>query len=521
MKGQGHTQIRFSWYIPLLQLYTHTDVLKEESKWIIKERFSKDLKKKNSLIKNFGKIYFDKLLTYPLTVKDQQIRTLKKIPYRPLYFVTTNQKKISYNMSGLESRFSTLLRDNKIETIKFSVRVFPVGFGVISAYVNFATVIDPELCKHFVTKLKIGKKKSTVNQFVQYLKIELLKSLFVEKNLEEIKTVSLGPKIRVNLIDENINNQEFSTFSDTILGSENVNTNISFISNKKTNDQLAFHKKGVVFFTEKSQPKNKRSYFRNCLDFITDIVFGAETILPQIPPTITKADIENKQEKITELIFTFFLTLNHEVLTSKNVLNSLLPVSGMKKWYQKIAEIIEYPKNYLEVTQQLLSRVNELRVDCWYEIITNTLKENIPIITEKILELLLEKEHSIREVLTPKINLDDENKKIFNFLLEKLERDYSSRYGFMPDTSLSKENLGYCTLNTIEKALGVTGRNHLEFKSRIDILSQVGLLEAVAYEGPGSRKDSQQYRASPKHPYVNEFLKIKLAKESISELNLK
>lgn len=516
----GYTQIRYSWYIPLYHFYTHEHLLQENFKWVTKRDFTKEeIKTDKSIIRNFAKMYFDKTLIYPLISKDRKIRILNKIPFSPIYFASTKQKKVSVNLSKQNQQKE--FGKNRIKSIKFSIKIYPIGLGVISVFLNFESIIEPKLYNHLVDKIKCGKKDSSINQYIQYLKIQLLKSLFDEENLKEIMTICKGPKIRINFIDESMSMQKFSFYADGILGSENADTNIIYKTNKKTNDLFAFHRKGIVLFTEKSQTKNRRNYLRNSLDLVLDIAFGSEILLPLVPSIITKADIENKHERINELIFTSFITLNPEILGAYNDLYSFFPTSGIRKWYQYLIETNKYYQIFLETVNQLLIRINELRVDKWYDIISSLLKENIPIVSEKMLELLKEKELTIREVLSPKMKFDEENKKIFDFLLEKLSKDFSSRYSYTEGILLDKDKLGYCTLNVIEKSLGITGRNHLEFKNRIDLLRQVGLLEAVAYKGPGSKKDSVQYRASPDHPYVNDYMKIFLAKESISEIKLK
>lgn len=516
----GHTQIRYSWYIPLPQIYTHEDSINTNFNWLKKRKLTKEeIKSNQAVIRNFAKLRFDKTSTFPLLIKDNQIRILKEIPFTPIYFATTAQKKIAYEVVESD-RFSRMLINEKIESVKFSMLLYPVGFGVISAYVNFASIINPELCSHFVTKFKCGRKNSTLTKYVQHLKLLLLKSLFREKELGKIKAICKGPKIRVNFIANHLTTQKFVACSEKILGSRNSQNNILFRTNKRTNDQIAFHKKGMTIFTEKSLSKNKRSYFRKNLDFLLDIIIGSSILLPLIPSAITKADSQNKYGRITELIFTSFFTLNPMILGSRNDLISLLPTAGMRTLYRKFEEICNYSKDFVLYTNQIIERINEMRVDKWYELITTLLKENIPIITEKLFEALKERDYTTRDVITPQIQLDTGNKKIIDFLLEKLVSDYSIRFGFSANTQLSKDKLGFCTINVIEKALGITGRNHLEFKNRLDLLRQVGFLEAIAYKGPGSRKDSVQYRTSPKHPYIDSYVRIRLAKASISELKI-
>ncbi|MGC9778878.1 MAG: hypothetical protein HZR80_06515 [Candidatus Heimdallarchaeota archaeon] len=516
----GHTQIRYSWYIPLPQVYTHEDILNPDFNWIMKKKLTKDeIKNNQAVIQNFTKLRFDKTITFPLLIKDNQIRILKEIPFAPIYFTTTEQKKITYEKFESD-QFTTKLINEKIDSVKFSIQLYPVGFGVISSYVNFASIIDPDLCAHFVNKFKCGRKNTIMTKYVRYLKLLLLKNLFREKELRMIKTICKGPKIRVNFIDDHLTTQRFTKYSEKILGSRNSDTNILYRINKKTNDQIAFHKKGLTIFTETSLSKNKRSYFRKSLDFIMDIVFGSSVLLPLIPSAITKADSQNKYGRIMELIFTSLFSINPKILGSRNELISLLPTAGMRTLYRKFEEICNYSKDFELYTNQIIERINEMRVDKWYELITTLLKENIPIITEKLFEALKERDYTTRDVITPQIQLDTGNKKIIDFLLEKLVSDYSNRFGFSANTQLSKDILGFCTINVIEKALGITGRNHLEFKNRLDLLRQVGFLEAIAYEGPGSRKDSVQYRTSPKHPYIDSYVRIRLAKESISDLKI-
>ena len=516
----GHTQIRYSWYIPLPHLYTHDNLVNPDFCWIINEKLSKDeIKNNQAIIKNFAKLRYDKTITFPLLTKDNQIRILKEIPFSPIYFATTEQKKTAFEFA--EAKKPTTLTEEIIKSVKFSIQLYPFGLGVIVAYINFKSIIKPEVSNHFIERLKCGSKKTSVTKYVQHLKMQLLRSLFIEKELAKVKTICKGPKIRVNFIDDHFNEEKFAVYSDKILGPKNAVTNVLFKRNKKTDDQLAFHKKGLVVFTSKSLSKGRRSYFRKSLDFTMDIFYGANFLLSLMPSIITKVDSKNSYGRINELISTMFLTLNPAILGSKNEQVSLLPTAGMRMWFRLLDEICGYSEEYISIVKNLISRINEMRVDIWYELITATLKENIPIIIEILLSTLKEQNYSIRELVTPKIQLDAENKEIIDFLLERIVTDYSSRFGFSANTQLSKDMLGFCTINIIEKALSITGRNHLEFKNRLDLLSRVGLLEAKAYRGPGSRKDSVQYRASPKYPYVDNYLRMKLAKESISELKLK
>ena len=516
----GQTQIRYSWYIPLTQLYTHEEVINPDFKWIIYEKALKEeLKSKQAIIKNFAPIYYDRIMTYPLMNKDKQMRNQIELSFSPVYFATTKQKKVVFNFDDIQH--STNLQSKIIRSVSFVIQIYPIGFGVISAYINFNKIINPDICNHFVKKLRCGSKQTSIEKYVHYLKMILIKNLFQSQTIGEIKTDCIGPKIRINFINNQFPKEQFVNYSNKLLSTKNAETNILYKYNKKTDDQLAFHKKGLVVFTDKLQTKGRRRYFRKNLDFIMDIVYGAQVILPLIPSVITKTDSKNAYNRLTELLATVFVSLNPEILGCKNELGAILPTAGLRLWFRNLSSVNAYSNYYISHVREIISRVDQIRVDKWYEIITSLLKENIPIISEILKLNLEERNYTVRELVTPKIQLDDENTAILDFLLERLITDYLSRFGFSANTQLPKDMLGYYTLNALEKALGITGRNHLEFKNRLDLLSRVGLLETKAYRGPGSRSDSVQYRASPKHPYVDNHLRKKLINESISELKLK
>lgn len=516
----GHTQIRYSWYIPLPQIYSHNNLMNPEFNWIISEKLSKDeIKSNHAIIRNFAKLRLDKILTFPLITKDNQIRILKEIPFSSIYFATTQQKKTPFEFKET-NKLATLGNDN-INSVKFSIQIYPAGFSVIAAYIDFKKIATPEESYHLIKKLSCGSKKTPILKYVQYLKMLLLRSLFQEKELARVKTNIKGPKIRVNFIDNHFTEKKFVDYSTKILGTKNAKLNIFFKYNKKTDDRLAFHKMGIVVFTGKVLSKGRRRYFRKTLDFVLDLFHGAYSLLPTIPSLITKVDSKNSYNRITELISTIFFTINPEILGAMNEQSSLFPTAGIRKWFRCLDKIFNYSEEFVSIIEEIVSRINEIRVDKWYEIITMILKENIPIVSELVLKGFKKQNYSIREIIAPKVQLDEENKEIIDFMLEKIVADFTSRFGFSRNTQLSKDKLGFCTLNVIEKTLGITGRKHMEFKNRLDLLSRVGLLEAKAYRGPGSRKDSVQYRASPIHPYVDNHLRVKLAKESISELKLK
>lgn len=516
----GHTQIRYSWYISLPQIYSHDNLMNPEFNWIISEKLSKDeIKSNHAIIRNFAKLRLDKILTFPLITKDKQIRILNEIPFSPIYFATTQQKKTPFEFKET-NKLDSFGNDN-INLVKFSIQIYPAGFGVIAAYIDLKKIATPEEIYHLIKKLSCGSKKTSMLKYVQYLKMLLLRSLFQEKELARIKTNIMGPKIRVNFIDNHFTEKKFVDYSTKILGTKNAKSNIFFKYNEKTDDRLAFHKMGIVVFTDKVLSKRRRKYFRKTLDFVLDLFHGANYLLSLIASIITKVDSKNSYGRINELISTMFLTLNPELLGSKNEQFSLLPTAGIRKWFRYLDKIYNYSGEYVSIVEEIVSRINEIRVDKWYEIITMILKENLPVVNEILMKNLDEQNYSVREIITPEMQLDAENQEIIDFLLEKIITDFTNRFGFSMNTQLSKDNLGFCTLNVIEKVLGITGRKHLEFKNRLNLLSRMGLLETKSYRGPGSRKDSVQYRASPKHPYVGSYLKVKFAKESISELKLK
>ncbi len=507
----GRTQIRYSWYFSLPYLYTHDHLIDPSFKWIINRKVSNEALKNNiAIVRNFAKVRYDKTITFPLAFKDHQIRIHKEIPFSPIYFVTTEQKKTSFEYEK-----------NIINSVRFSIRLYPIGFGVISAYIDFNKIIKPNVNEHFVSKLKCGSKKTSMTKYVQYLKVQLLRSLFQEKELASIKSICKGPKIRINIIDKQFSEQEFAEYSNNVLGTKNSTTKIFLKYNKKTDDQIAFAKKGLVVFTDTILSKGRRQYFRNNLDFIMDLFYGAKVLIPLVPSLLTKVDSLNQHNRINDLISTVFFSLNPEILESNNELISLLPTAGLRVWLKSLNKIHNYSNEYISHTQEIMTRINEVRVDLWYELITTLLKESTPIVNKILMDYLKEQKISIRELITPKVKLDKESKLVIDFLLKKIVTDYVDRFGFSANTQLSKNKLGFCTLNIIEKALGITGRKHLEFKNRLETLSRVGLLETEAYTGPGARKDSVYYRASPKHPYIDSFLRVKLAQESISELKLK
>jgi len=508
----SHTQIRYSWFIPLPQLYTHDHLLEQSLTWITKQKVSSEnIKSKEGIIKNFAKIKYDKTITFPLVYMDHRYRIHKELPYSPVYFVSTKQKKTSFEYEEY----------HLIKSLRFSIRVFPIGFGVISAYIDFNGIINPDMYNHYVNKIMCGSKKTSLNKYVHFLKRQLLKALFKEKELTNIKTTCIGPKLRINIIDKHISEQKFNEYSSNVLGTKNSTMKVFFKCNKKTDDQLAIHKKGIVVFTDTILTKNRRKYFRKSLDFIMDIFFGANILLPLIPSLITKTDSINNYNRFKDLISTVFLSINPEILESSNETTSLLPTAGMRVWFKSLNKIHNYSNEYITHIQEIIARMNEIRVDIWYELITSLLKENIPLVSRILLNNLKEQNFSLRELISPKIQLGDEEKVILDFLLKKIVDDYVSRFGFSTNTQLLNYKLGFCTINVIEKALGITGRDHFTFKNKLNLLSRVGLLETKAYTGPGSRNDSVQFRASPKHPYIDNFLRMKLAEESISELKLK
>ncbi|MHA1307829.1 MAG: hypothetical protein ACTSO7_03035 [Candidatus Heimdallarchaeota archaeon] len=515
----NHTHIRYSWYIPLPQLYSHSELLSNDFAWLHDKDYFDKVKEQRNVITNFSEMRFDKLLTYPLLEKDNLIRSFVEIPFSPIIFLKTKQKKITYSLVN-KSNAKLLFKENQIKSLKFEIRIYPIGFCVISAYVNYDGILTKKINKQILTHLKCGKKHTTLSKYVNYLKVELLKSLFDRKHLEKIKTISFGPKSRFSIIYNQLSFSDRRDLAEKLLGLENTKSMLKSKLNKKTNDHIFYNKQGLIFYSGNNSKKIKRKHFRYNLDFLIDLVNGAKCLISIIPNIITKIDIKNNYNHTVKLIANSIYSMNHEIIASRNDLSSILSSAMMRSWFLSYAETVNYSEIFNDYIDELFIRINEMRIDKWYEVMNFVLKDDIPLVTEKMLTILAKKNITARDILAPRLNLDENNQEILSFLLEKIASDYTKLSNNDQTRTIPKENFGYCTLNNIEKALKIPGRNHFNFKNRMNYLRQVGLLEAKAYTGPGSRKDSVQFRASPKHPYVNEYLKNQLTINRISLLNL-
>jgi hypothetical protein len=514
---EQHTQIRFSWYFPLPWLLTHSHWLEEAFSWLPTcENDLEQMKEKKSFIASVGNLSFETDFCYPVIRKARQLQLLRQMDFPSICYARTPQMDVKVVRKRKEATF---FQQADIRKISFSIKIYPAGFGVINAYINLGGFVRTTLSNHLMKNIRCGPKESTLEQFVNYLKFLVLQKIFQKRYLEKIHTVLYGPKIRVNFISDFIDRQEFKKLSEILANNDSGTMKAKFKHNPKKNDHFCFAKNGLSFFTSTNLAKTKRKYLRTNLDFIADLIFGLESLLPIIPGFVTSHDRE-EEVNLEKLIIAISYSLNPEVLQAKNELSALLPSAGLRKWFELLSGIVNLEEKYDTMLSALLPRINELRVDRWYKIIQLFLLTNIPKVSSRTIERFRQEGIKVREVTTPQINLDKMNKEIVNYLVEELKKDLLARFDPFSTEKIIEEIIGYRTLNKIASHLEVTGREHAEFKQRVEILASTGLVQSIPYTGPGARKDSKQYRAAANHPYVSTAVKKVLAKNMISELKL-
>ncbi|MHA1876619.1 MAG: hypothetical protein ACTSUC_09285 [Promethearchaeota archaeon] len=512
-----YTHLRLSWYLPLPELITHKNWFKKEALWLGQiEGNIQRLKRDFILIPNVGKLAFETDYCYPIIKKHEQLSTLVDFDFSPIFYAKINQIRTNFDIKQISDQ-DIELKEN-ICSLAFNVKCFPAGFIVFNAYINYRGWLSQPINHKFINKLICGKKLTSIIKFINFLKAKTLVALFGEKRIQEIRTILTGPKIRVNLIDDDCDVKQFQNKSKLLL-SLNVVNKINIIKNK-TGDYFHFNKKGIVVFTSTKITPKKRQYFRHNIDLIMDIVYGIESILPILPKFITQIDQKDKFE-VERLIFTFAYTLNPDVLNAIMELNSILPTAGTRKWFSLLAKEVKLYEKYSQYRNLINERVDELRIDRWYKIMAVFLLENIPGFTSPLIQKLIKQDQTIKDIIDPKVELDKEDDAIVNWFIDKFYRDLVERFTLPANDMIIEDEIGYSTLFQVEKHFKIQGREHMNFKSKIDVLNAVGLLESKPYKGPGAKKGSKKYRANPKHRYIASKLKINLTDSIISQIKLR
>jgi len=500
-----YSNVRFSWYLPLPWLVTSKDWLALDFQPLAdySPQIARSFK---AILPNVGVMKFQRRYSYAVLLKDMQHRVLRNFSFPPIFFFSTPQKTLPFNISKQAMNVISDFSKTPIRGIKYSLKVYPAGFAVINIFLDFFGLVGPEKIFHLPTKLLCGKKNDRLVSFVYYLQTKLLKSLFLPTKLSSIRTILQGPKIRLTIIGDSITTNNFRSYAKGILTQNKGSKKISFSTNRRTGDHFAFYKTGVVSFSLASLSEEKRKYLRSNLDLIMDLVFGSELLLPLFPEVITKFDLEQEDCLLERAFYDCFYTLNPEVLAANTEVNALLPTAGLRYWYSHLFSTTPLKQVVPSIFSDLLVRLNEIRLDKWFQVISTLLRVNIPGVSLKLIGLLQKEDSKIRTLLLRQPKLDKQNTAILTCLLSKLKSDLTKRYVDQV-MAIDEETIGFMTLHQIEKALEIKGREHSDFKQRINLLESVGLIETQPYRGPGSKTGSKLYRASPKHFYIKSQLK--------------
>jgi len=510
-----YTHLRLSWYLPLPELITHRTWLKKEALWLSQiEGNLQQLKKKHFIIPNLGKVTVETDFNYPLIKKYQQLNLLVDFDFSPIFYATTKQIRTKYNITQKAGDTSLT---KTLRSLSFSIRCFPAGFIVFNAYLNFINQLSQPINHKLLNKLLCGKKLTTINKYVNYLKSKFLTTIFESEKIPEIKWVLMGPKIRIQFI-ENGSKEDFLQITKLLFSLNEIEANQ--VVKNKTNDYFLFSKKGVAILPSIQMNPQRRQYFRHNIDLIIDIVYGIETLLPILPKFITQIDQKDNLD-IGRLIFTYAYTLNPEVLNAITELDSLLPTAGTRKWFSQLAKEVKLYNKYSHYRDLINERIDKLRVDSWYKIVATFLLENIPGFTSYYMEQIKKHQQAIKDIIAPKVKLDEEGDKIINWFIKKFSKDLKERYTPPVNDMINEEEIGYSTLFQVEKNFGIQGRAHSSFKLKIDVLNALGLLESKPYKGPGAKEGSKKYRANPNHQYVLRKLKMNLKNSIIAEIKLR
>ena len=512
-----YSNVRFSWYLPLPWLVTSKDWLALDFQPLAdySPQIARSFK---AILPNVGVMKFQRRYSYAVLLKDMQHRVLRNFSFPPIFFFSTPQKKLPFNISKQAMNVISDFSKTPIRGIKYSLKVYPAGFAVINIFLDFFGLVGPEKIFHLPTKLLCGKKNDRLVSFVYYLQTKLLKSLFLPTKLSSIRTILQGPKIRLTIIGDSITTNNFRSYAKGILTRNKGSKKISFSTNRRTGDHFAFYKTGVVSFSLATLPEAKRKYLRHNLDLVMDLVFGSELLLPLFPEVITKLDLEQENCFLERAFYDCFYTLNPEVLAAKNELNALLPTAGLRHWYLTLVSTTPLKQLIPSIFSDLFQRLDEIRFDKWFKVISALLRSNIPGVSLSLLESLRKENSRIRTLLLREPKLDKQNNEILACLLSKLRSDLTKRY-IDQKMEIDETKLGFMTLYQIEKALQIKARDHSDFKQRINLLESVGLIETQPYRGPGSKAGSKLYRASPKHFYIKNQLKDNLTEMLVQKIN--
>lgn len=473
------------------------------------------MKSYSLIIPNVGQLAYETRFCYPLMRKYQQLNLQVDFDFAPVFFASTPQFKRCFVVKTSTAEDKTLLRN--VRSIAFSIKCFPAGFVVFNSYMNLNEWNTQPLNHKLLNKILCGKKSTLLLKYINYLKRKFLEAIFKKEKIPEIKRPLIGPKIRINFIGENYNEEQFQKHSKLSFSISELKKVAIYKNN--IGEFFYFNKKGVSFFTTTKMEKQRRKFLRHNLDLVMDIVYGIESLLPVLPKFITQTD-QVKDLDVSRMVFTFAYSLNPQVLRAVIESVSMLPTASIRKWFSLSAEKIRLEEKYSHYKNLIIERIDELRVDFWYKIVANLLLENVPGFTSIYLKKINEQSKSSREIINLKIQLDTRDDQILNWFIEKLSRDLKERYTPPANDLLDETELGFITLFQAEKHFGIHGREHFDFKMKIDTLNAAGFLESKPYKGPGSKKGSKKYRANPKHQYVIAKLKISLRNSLISEIKI-
>ncbi|MEA2070207.1 MAG: hypothetical protein U9O98_02860, partial [Asgard group archaeon] len=364
-----HSQLRLSWYFPLTELLLNKNLVKQEHQWLIKPGTTRisEFDNFSSEIKHFESIGFGNRFGYPLLIKDRRIRIVYDIDFPPLYYATTRQKKISFQINSSSTSNILTNEDLRIRTLRAQLKLYPVGFGSIALFFTFDEIINSKILTNIEKNWTYGKKKLSINAFSQYLKVLIIHSLFKQEAINDIQLQLNGHKVRASIIGPDYSVKDFQIFTKDILSPNKKTSSISYHFNEEKKDQIAFHKTGITQFQSIELSTGTRRYCRNNLDYILDLIYGSEILFTLLPKKFTQYDLRKRTNKdFLRAIHAPFFTLNPYVLTNENENQNTLPSAALRIWFKKLLNAVNLKKKYNNFLETMMIKFREFRIDRWY-----------------------------------------------------------------------------------------------------------------------------------------------------------